>query len=247
MLIFLATSFDDSARWLYDNVRSAVPESRFISAEEMAASTRWEHRVHTHGSGVAFTLPSGERICSTRASGVLNRLTYPPANPAVRAIAPDATYAMQERVAFTLGWLAAFEAPVWNRPDPEGLCGRWRHASEWVAMAAAAGLPVRPYRQGDLRDSMDFAALGRVTPASTRVESMVVVNGVATGAAVPAKIQKACQRMALLSATTILGIDLFPTTLEFAGATPYPDFRHGGQEFVNAFLEMAAQRQEMNR
>jgi len=114
-------------------------------------------------------------------------------------------------------------------------------------MAAAAGLPIRPYRQGDLLDSMDFAALGRVTPASARVESMVVVNDVVTGAAVPSSIREACRRMAKLSETAILGIDLFPGSFEFAGATPYPDLRHGGQEFVNAFLEMAAQPQEMTR
>jgi len=247
MLLILSTSFDESAGWLYESVKARVPEIRWITADEIGASSRWEHRVNSHGAAVAFTLPSGERICSTRVRGVLNRLTYAPADPAYRPVAGDLMYVMQERAAFALSWLSSFTAPVWNRPDPAGLCGRWRHASEWVAMAAACGLPIRSYRQGDLMEGMDFAVQGRVTPVSTNLESVVVVNGVVTGANVPEKIKRSCRQMAELSNTTILGVDLFPGRLEFAGATPYPDLRRGGEELVDAFLAIAGQAMEATR
>ena len=47
--------------------------------------------------------------------------------------------------------------------------------------------------------------------------------------------------------TTILGIDLYPGTFEFAGATPYPDFRQGGQQFINAFVDLAMKAEEVTR
>jgi hypothetical protein len=78
---------------------------------------------------------------------VLNRLVSVPDEMLRPAHPQDRDYVTQELTAFFLSWLYSLPPPVLNRPAPHGLCGSWRHRSQWVWLAARAGLPTPSYRQ----------------------------------------------------------------------------------------------------
>ena len=73
-------------------------------------------------------------------AAILNRLIAPPETLVAQSVPGDREYAHQELTALYLSWLNAIPAPVLNRPTPQGLAGRWRHASEWAVAADEAGL-----------------------------------------------------------------------------------------------------------
>lgn len=153
--------------------------------------------------------------------------------------ARDHDYITQEFTAFFMSWLYALPGPILNRPTPQGLGGRWRHASEWALLASAAGLPTPPYRLSSL-DAHDEMAAGErgLFPAGTPTRQAVVVGGVAFAPeGMPGEIRDACARLAEAADTPLLGVDFAAGACgewTFAGATPLPDLRAGGQPLLDA-------------
>src|SRR5262245_39541024 len=95
---------------------------------------------------------------------------------------PSREYASQELAAFCLSWLYALPSPVINRATPQGLAGQWRHRSEWLWLAAHAGLPTSLYRTTSEapRDEQDGS--GRLVPPDTPVQTVFVVADQVVGA-----------------------------------------------------------------
>jgi hypothetical protein len=166
---------------------------------------------------------------------VLNRLVTVPYEPLRHLEPEDRDYASQELTAFFLSWLHALPCPVLNRATPQGLSGAWRHRSEWVWLAAQAGLPTPRYRQssssgGQVRDA------GITSPAST-VATVLVVGRQVVGESAPSSILSGCQRLARLTGTHLLGIEFTADAggaWTFSGATPQPDLRLGGSALLDA-------------
>lgn len=239
MWLVLCASSDHSALWAYRGlqVRGLTP-LHLISAEMLAYSLRWEHRLQGNGVSLRFTLPDGRIIRSDEVQGVLNRLTYVPISHLQLANPSDREYAAQELLAFFMSWLYALPQPVLNRPTPQGLCGRSRHASEWVWLASHAGLPTPRYRQtshGD--DRMNAARLaGKLVPSGTPVVTLIVVKGQVVGAPAPPAVVSGCRWLAELAESDLLGVEFAqaPTRWTFAGATPVPDLRLGGSAVLDA-------------
>jgi hypothetical protein len=241
MWLIFCESNDISALWAFHGLKArGLKPIKIISSEMLACSLRWKHRLGTEGASIEISLADDSSIRSDKIYGVLNRLqTIPSAH--LRANPADREYAIQELYAFFLSWIHALPSPVLNPPTPQGLSGQWRHASEWVVLANNAGLPTLDYRQSS-HGEIDIAALrGSLVPRGTIVETVIVVDGNVVGSKIPPAIAKSCICLAKMAETPLLGIEFshnpsFHWT--FAGATPLPNLRLGGQAVLDVLAKV---------
>jgi hypothetical protein len=245
MWLAFCDSTDQAALWAVKGLRArGLAPLAWVSPEELARSRSWEHRVNRTGVDVAITLGDGSRLEGKALRGVLSRLVTVPYEPLRHVEPEDREYASQELPAFFLSWLHALPCPVLNRATPQGLSGSWRHRSEWVWLAAQAGLPTPRYRQSSPRGGEVGDTEGTV-PAGA-VATVLVVGQHVVGESAPPLILNGCRRLARLTETPLLGIDFTVDAggaLAFAGATPMPDLRLGGEALLDT-LALALQGEE---
>ena len=201
---------------------------------------RWDHRVGAHGASVQISFSEDRVISSGTVRGVLNRLREIPSWRSLRRLrAADRDYASQELAAFFLSWLSCLPQPVLNRPTPQGLAGRERHIAEWISLATVAGLPTAPYWQSS-RTYPTTATEGISRSEVPPLDTVLVIDRYIFGAA-PSTLLSACRRLATLATTPILGIAFTggaTGSWTFAGATPLPDLRAGGEPALDALAEV---------
>jgi len=151
---------------------------------------------------------------------------------------PDYVYATQEYAAFFMSWLSSFRQPVLNPASAQGLSGAWRHLSEWVYLAARAGLPTPVYHQASSDNVDETTETRKLFPAGTLTINSIVIKEQVVGQRLPPELEKGCVRLAELAETPLLGIEFALATSsqswEFAGATPMPDLRLGGEALLDA-------------
>jgi hypothetical protein len=196
-----------------------------VTAECLASATKWEHRLGTGGPYTKLHLDDGRIFTSSEIRGVLNRLAFAPESAVGLPVDDDRDYAGMEFGAFYLSWLYALPRVI-NRPTPQGLCGRWRHPSEWALLAAKAGFQTQAYRSSVSGDQVDPAG---------GLFHLIVLRGIPYGAAVPKEQREACRNLALSTGTDLLGIDISRAgngALVFAHATPFPDLTVGGHDLI---------------
>jgi hypothetical protein len=242
MWLILAQAADEAARWVYHGLRArGLAPLELVTAEALAQVTLWEHRLGAAGDAVTIRLADGRTMCSDTLRGALNRLVSVPPGAHIRAQPADRDYAMQELHALYMSWLRALPGPILNPPTGQCLSGEHRHASEWTALAARAGLPVSCYRQSssDPRSAWGTDQSGAPQPwgqPARPVHTVLVVGGHVVGEAAPPAVQAGCRRLAHLVHTPLLGVDFAageagPWT--FVGATPAPDLRLGGEPLLD--------------
>jgi hypothetical protein len=252
MWLMLCESDDHSALWASHGLRARGLEPlEIVTPQALVYGLRWDHRLGVRDTHVAIRLHDARVIDSARTRGVINRLGYLPVSLFAQACDTDRLYAQGEMTALFMSWLAAMPAPVLNRPTAQGLCGAWRHASEWMMLAAEAGLSTRPYHQNGKSNppsTSAFAAAGAAAPPAladsrkTRALVLVVGSRVVAPHAIdlPSPIADGCARLARLAGQGLLGIDL---TREVDGrwlfndASPRPDLRAGGAALLDALAE----------
>lgn len=253
MRLVLCSANDISAHWAFNGLkRRGVDAVELVYAEALPYSLSWEHRVRADVATIKITMPDGRLIDGDSIRGTINRLIAVPSLQVAHS--PDGEYATQEFSALFLSWLYALPGPVLNRATPQGLCGQWRHLSEWVWLASSAGLPVLPYKQSS-RDLIDEATTERrLFPFGTRTRTVIVINGKVCGSQVPAVIREGCARLSELAETSILGFEFVQTqgtaaddSWLFAGATPMPDLRYGGEELLDLLASILAGPPEQSR
>lgn len=209
-----------------------------VSAEALAYSPRIEHRLGAGAPSVRIDLADGRRIAGEEVRGLLNRLTHPPMGHLGVAPQREREYAMQEVSALFLSWLTAMPGPVLNRPAPFGLAGPSLDSFQWLALAARAGLPTPPLRAPSRQNGGAPASL---SPPDCNA---VVACGALFGAALPDSVAEPCLRLAELSGTDILGVELrrdAANSWQFTGAHPLPDLRIGGEQLLDHLAaELAA-------
>lgn len=240
MWLVLCPPNDLAALWAYQGLKArGLAPLELVSAEMLAYGLRWEHRLSTNGLSVDITLADRRTIRSSTVRGILNRLSYIPQEHFYAAGSADRDYAAQELMAFYMSWLHAMPGAVLNRPTAQGLSGSWRHISEWVWLAGRAGLPTLPYRQTGLDQIEDGHTGGRLVSEATPAKTILVVGGHLTGTPAPPDILEGCKRLAALSATALLGIEFVAgsrSSWTFAGATPLPDLRLGGEVLLDLLV-----------
>jgi len=212
-----------------------LPSLELITSETLAHCYDWEHTVGADGVGISFRLPDGRLVVGRQIEGVLNRLLMPPPELISQATPADRDYAQQELTALYLSWLHGLSCPVLNRPTPQGLAGRWRHASEWALAAHQAGFGVPVYEQTE-SDPADHGYASLV-PLDAPVTRVISLCGGVFGAEVPTFVRRSCLELAEICGTRLLGIDLLPALRgkwSFAAATPLPDLQIGGPALIHA-------------
>jgi len=234
MQLLLCSGSDLPGMWAFHALRGgALPSLELVTIESLADCSDWEHRVGASGDRISFRLPDGRTIDDSQIEGVLNRLVFPPQELISRAVPADRDYVQQEMTALYLSWLYGLSCPVLNRPTPQGLAGRWRHASEWALAAHRAGFDVPVYEQTESgpadRGGVSFAGPGE------SVTQVVVLDGEVFGSVLPERIRDSCRELADICEMGLLGIDLLFSLIggwSFASATPLPDLEVGGHPLI---------------
>lgn len=224
MWLVLCHADDLAALWAFEGLKDrGLYPLELVSAECLAASLRWEHRVDSRGASFRITLADGRCLTSDRVFGALNRLQFVPLPHWQWAPAREREYVQQEMMAFFASWLTAIPGPVLNPASPLGLSGIWRRRAEWIKLAAEAGLVTADYHSGH-----------SLEPASAARRTVIVADGIVPPGVPPAN---GCRRLAALAQIPLLGIDfevLDNGIWRFAGATPAPDLRQGAAGLLDA-------------
>lgn len=242
MWLVLCASCDHAALWAYRGLRvRGLEPLELVLAESLAAPTTvWDHRVGAAGVSVEIVLGDGRTVRSEALRGTLNRLmSFPPEHLAA-AQAEDREYATQELQAFYTSWLYALPGRVLNPATSQGLCGRWLHPTETLALASRAGLPIADYRlelaAGNGHGGAEHE-LPQLSPFPAPAETAIVVGREVVADGLPPALEEGCRRLAALAETPILGVD-FAAGADggkvFAGATPAPDLSRGGEPVLDA-------------
>jgi hypothetical protein len=233
MILVLCDEMDVSALWAADSLRKRGLSLTVLTGIDLASVRGWRHTIGTAGADIALRF-DGSTLHGREVRGVLNRLSYLPRSWLNRLGGPDRDYALQEMHAFYLSWLHALAAPKLNPPAPQGLCGNIRHPSAWVALAARAGLPVRPFQQS----SDDDPAAPWQTPPDPAMWIVFVVDTEVIG---PGELvgphRAACLRLAKASGCPLLGIDFAlgaDGVLRMTAASVIPELTRGGEALVDA-------------
>jgi hypothetical protein len=231
-LVLCATN-DLAALWAARELGArGLQPLEIVTGEVLAYNQRFAHRLTAGQPDVQIKLSDGRVINSATVRGTLNRLQSVPSAHLDRASATDRQYAEQELFALHLSWLHRLPGMMLNRPTPQGLSGAWRHPSEWVWLAAQAGLLTMPYQQSDWRK-----APGAAVQARNSARTIIVVKDICCGPTAPPSVAAGCLRLAQLSATSLLGIDFHLASSGdwvFTNATPMPDLRLGGSALADA-------------
>jgi hypothetical protein len=227
---------DLSAHWALEGLRKiGRGDVEFVTTDILGPGARWNHWITSSSVGVAIDLPDGRTIRSTSVTGVLNRLWRPSGWRISSRVSPtDRIYATEEISAFFLSWLSSFPGSVINRPTPSCFSGQERHPAEWYLLAGRAGITTPPYRQSSRQPAPQSA--GTITREDSTV---LVLDGEPFGLA-PPLVLAACQRLANMCGTRLLGITLSRDQFDswnFVGASTFPDMRLGGPLLIDALAD----------
>jgi len=241
--LLLCAREDRSALWAASRLRArGLTPLEVLTPELLTYSFRWEHRL---GGGrppsVEFTLGDGRRVSGDDIRGVINRLPALPSQVVESMKPEDREYALQEWTALHISWLNGLQVPVINRPGLQGLCGAWRHPSEWIWLAGRAGLETSMCRLGTILpassgNEIDPWLSGTMWDAARRA-TVLVLDGHPIEADVSSDTAEACGRLGVLSDTRLIGVDVDVRTGQFLDASPLPDLRRGDEVLVTALLD----------
>jgi hypothetical protein len=231
----LCSSDDLPALRAYEELqRRDLSPLELVVSESLARALVWEHRVARAGVSTTIELADGRILRSSQVQGVLNRLLAPHQDPLGMVSPEDRDFAAAELMAFYLSWLHGLKGMVINRPSPRGLCGGWRHTSEWIGLASRAGFPVPPYRQAS-GDSPD-RGYRSLAPSGSSMTRLIALAGKVFGATIPEPVAAAATKLAEDAGAGMLGIDLYldpDSQWTFAAASPIPDLGIGGQPLLD--------------
>ena len=235
MWLVLCESYDESALWIYEGLKSyGLDPLELITSEVLSYSMYWKHKLSSEGVNTEISLTDGRIINSSKVKGVFNRIAFVHTDHLLIGNSEDHDYAIQEFNAFFLSWLNALPEPMVNRPTPYGMCGKWRHESEWFWLASKAGLKIPHYRQTSNPDqSIEIGIRDDFQPVTSEKANVIVAGQNVIGRDIPNDIVQACQRFGQLCNTKLLGIEfdkISESNWLFRSATPLPDLRSGGEK-----------------
>jgi hypothetical protein len=245
MWLVLCEPYDSEAHWAAEGLRArGLAPLEVVTGHDLVGAARWVHRLGAGEASVEIALGDGRTIDSRRVRGAFNRLFAPSPWHVTLLRAEDREYATQEWAALYLSWLYALPGQVINRATPHGLSGQWRHNSEWLWLAAQAGLPTLPLtlRWQPVADpGSDW--LTPLVPPGTPTRLEFVVDGWPLDGSLPAAVAEGCRRLAALAGLRLLGVELAATQASpwtFVGAQVCPPLQAGGAPLLDALAHALA-------
>jgi hypothetical protein len=248
MLLVICGLDDEGALWFARRVRQSGADCTIVTTEALSYARHLSHRLARGEVRTELRLADGTRLVDSEISGVLNRAVQPPGAAWLWAAPAERDYAIVELHACTLSWLHALPCPVRNRPEPDCLAGPLRHPFVTVAAAHAAGLPCPEIRfdtAGPLSpaDSLLLAAARAAGPHARPVH-LACLDGVVAGGEPPEPVAAGIAAFAtrMGAAEALLGVDFFAGDggWWFAGTSPLPDLRAGGETLCQRLLALLA-------
>ena len=235
MWLLLCEADDGDGPWAQRGLRErGLAPVELVTSDALVSARRWEHRVGENGASINVELADGRLIQGDRVHGVLNRLVAIPPAPLEHAAEPDRGYATQELYAFFLSWLHALPGRVVNRPSPQGLSGCWLERSEWLILAARAGLHTSAYRGAS---SAGLPPPGASRRGGDKRRHLIVVGERALGPpGVLAAVIGGCARLSQLVDAAILEVEFVVQhdgRWAFENATTLPLLRPGGERMLD--------------
>jgi hypothetical protein len=225
MKLILCSEDDAAAAWVYATLLSlGCSDLELVTSRDLAYATQWSHRVTSDNCAVEIHLQDQRRIHLRSVDGVINRFCWPSRAMIGRATREDQDYAWSEMFAFYLSWLHALPGKVFNRATPQGLCGTWRSAAQWMLLAGQAGFYVEPCCGSGM-------GWERPPEEGRQLTQVVVFEGRPFGLTGIGEIEAACRKLFDLTGTSLLGIELYASKgnrWTFHNATPLPDLCAGG-------------------
>jgi hypothetical protein len=253
MLLVLCGLDDTSALWFARRATQSGADCTIVTTEALSFARQFSHRLDGGAVRTAVRLADGTSLTDHDIGGVLNRAVQPPTAAWQLAAPAERDYAAMELHACTLSWLHALPGPVRNRPEPDCLAGPLRHPFVTVAAAHAAGLPCPQVSFGTAGagrgESLDPAealllASARAAGPRARPVHLVCLDGVVLGCQPPEPVAAAITAFAVRigAGAALLGLDFLagPDGWWFAGTSPLPDLRAGGDALVQALLTRLA-------
>jgi hypothetical protein len=248
MLLVVCGLEDESALWFARRAAQSGADCRIVTTEALSYARGFLHRLDNGEVHTVLRLADGARLVDSEISGVLNRAIQAPAAAWQLAAPAERDYATMELHACTLSWLHALPCQVRNRPEPDCLAGPLRHPFVMVGAAHASGLPcpeVRFDTTGPLgpADALLLAAAQAAGPQARPVH-LVCLDGAVPGCELPEPVAAGIAAFAaqIGADTALLGIDFFAGAggWWFAGASPLPDLRAGGDALCQRLLDLLA-------
>lgn len=237
MILVLCEETDQSALWAAEALRLRGKTLAVVTGADLAMAERWQHTVGAAGADCELRLAGGVRLRGSDVVAVFNRLAFVPSAWQRRFGGPDRDYALVEMHAFYLSWLHALPGPKLNAPTPQGLCGNERHPSAWTALAARAGLPVRPFRQTSDDDPLLIWQTAGSPTTNASATLHVIGNRVIGPDVLVERHGAACRRLAQLAGVMLLGVDFAPAadgSWQMTRASLLPDLISGGAALADA-------------
>ena len=248
MLLVVCGLDDESALWFARRAAQAGVDCTIVTTEALSYARHVSHRLADGEVHTTVRLADGTELVDSQISGVLNRAVQAPVAAWQLAAPAERDYATMELHACTLSWLHALPCPVRNRPEPDCLAGPLRHPFVTVAAAHAAGLPCPEVRFETAgppgpADALLLAAAQAAGPGARAVH-LVCLDGVVLGGEPPEPVAAAIAAFAagMSADAALLGMDFFAGAggWWFAGASPLPDLRAGGDTLVRRLLALLA-------
>lgn len=242
MWLVIFSTADRPALWAFGGLKKLAPGPvELVCVDTMAYSQDIRHWVGPGDkSGFSFSLHDGRQINSEDVTATLNRVCIVPTAHLNSSSVKEKQYAIEEFNALFISLLSSLDGAVVNRPTTTGLCGAFRHPSQWTYLAAQAGLYTRAFVNGDSAQGRR-AVSGEYGSPITPPVTVIVAGQAVFGPDIPDQIKKRCVRLASLTGATLLGIDFNIDKNRrwfFAGANPAPDLRLGGEGLLEHLADM---------
>jgi hypothetical protein len=234
--LVLCSADDRSGLWAATELRArGLDPLVVLTPDRLHYSFRWQHHIASGQPIVTrFALADGCMVDARELRGVLNRIAMLPPHLVNNLPPGERRHALNEWTALHVSWLSALTVPTLNLPVGNELCGAARHRSEWVWLASQAGFDIRPV-------SHSTATAAMVAGDAIRrevIEHVVIVDGKVMDDSLPKTMRLACERLAELSNTRLLGVDIDRATGTFVTASPSPDLQAGGADVVDALCSV---------
>lgn len=239
MWLIIGSTADVAVLWVYEGLlRNGLTPVYFVPIESLGLGNRWEHRLTGSENTTKLALADGRTIDSRLVRGTVNRVLSPAFIEYGSIVEGDRGYVCQETFSLYVSWLKSLPEPILNAPDPQGLCGNWRHISEWVWLASCAGLPVPSYR---LSSDEIINSNPKVNKANGQevMKTAIVVRDRVFGDDLPPNLVNGCIQLAKLARLETVGIDFSHDENNgwtFVSASPMPDFRLGGWPLMQKLI-----------
>jgi hypothetical protein len=231
--LIIANPEDQSAFWLYQQLKEAGLDIEFITPMDLIGARKWTVWLSDNEKKFSIELSDGRQFSTDTVFGAINRVNHLPSEVFSSFGEDDQVYGESEFHALFLSFLTEIPGPVLNRPSPRWLAGYMAYDVEWKKMANRVGLPL--YK--NLWQSRDY------TPedySRSNQNAVIIVNDQVISKDLDLKTQTACKLLAENTNSQLLEIffEEVNNTNYFCSATPFVNLQRGGQVLVNTVKSM---------